>query len=221
MKLRHLLIATVLFTACKSNTSKEEGKGNADTEKTRTTTTNATNTAPTDDGKGGKVSFEVNDTLARTSKGSHTNDRDEHIGLFTEASGYFSLSLMGDVPNRPHRGWVNFSLKGFKFEPGSYSVSKDNHVSFSRYETENASGEVRYEASGLDVFKGTEMNLNITKIVPDPQSFNGRDWLASGTFAAKMLIKENNPYKRTSNEGVTISNGTFEGVRIAGGPKHK
>jgi hypothetical protein len=220
MKLQHLLIATVLFTACKNEKSKEE---KVQTESNTTTTSSSTTTTPTpaDDGKGGRVSFKVNDSLARTAKGTHSNDRDEHIGMYTESTNYFSLSLMGDVSNRPHRGWVNFSIKGFKFEPASYLVSKDNHVSFSRYETENAGGETSYEASGLDVFKGTEMNLTISKVIPDPASFNGRDWLASGTFSAKMLIKENNPYKRTSNEGVTLSEGTFENVRIAGGPKHK
>lgn len=220
MKLQHLLITIALFTACNSNSSNEDGKENAGTQKTGTVT-NTANAAATDDGKGGKVSFKVNDTLARTAKGSHANDRDGHIGLYTESTGNFSLSLMGDVPNRPHRGWINFSLKGFNFEPSSYSVSKDNYVSFARYETENAGGELGFEASGQDVFKGTEMSINVTKIVPDPDSFDGRDWLASGTFAAKMLVKEHNPYKRTSHEGVTLTEGTFENIRIAGGPKHK
>lgn len=216
MKLQTLIITTALFAACNSKPSAKE----ADKTEAIATTETATVATPPAEAEKAKVSFKVNDTLARTAKGTHANDRDEQLGTYTESTNYFSLSLMGDVPNRPHRGWLNFSLKGFKFEPGSYSVSKDNYVSFSRYETINAGGEVSYEASGLDVFKGTEMNLTITKIVPDPDSFNGRDWLASGTFSAKMLVKENNPYKRTSNEGVNISEGTFEGVRIAGGPKH-
>lgn len=218
MKSLLLSICTLTFFACGSNKTKDSAEPT--TTQTVTDTPAGEKTATPPDAEKAIVSFRINDTTASTQKGGN-NDRDEHIGMYTESTGYFSLSLMGDVPGRPHRGWVNFSLKGFKFEPGSYTVSKDNFVSFSRYETENAGGEVGYEASGLDVFKGTEMNLTITKIVPDPDSFNGRDWLATGTFSAKMLIKEHNPYKRTSNEGLTLSEGTFENVRIAGGPKHK
>jgi hypothetical protein len=209
-------VLLVVFSSCKSGDKKQTAAHATQPAQENNNTVPAA--PPTQEGPD-KLSFKVNDTLVRTNK-TAGGDTDENIGLFTESTGYFSLSLMGDVPNRPHRGWLNFSLKGFKFEPATYSVSKDNHVSFSRYETINAGGEIGYEASGQDVFKGTEMNLTITKIVPDPESFNGRDWLASGTFSAKMLIKEHNPYKRTSNEGLNITEGTFENVRIAGGPKH-
>lgn len=216
MKRQSLLIVAALFVACNSKKENKEG------EKQETTSTTVTTTiAPPVETEKAKLSFKVNDTLARTAKGTHSNDRDEQLGTFNEATSYFSLGLMGDVPNRPHRGWLNFSIMGFKFESGTYTITKDNLVTFTRYETENAGGETSFEASSSAVFKGTEMNLTITSIVPDPESFNGRDWLASGTFSAKMLIKEANPYKRISNEGVIISDGTFENVRIAGGPKHK
>ncbi|MBK8953229.1 MAG: hypothetical protein IPM85_14145 [Chitinophagaceae bacterium] len=210
------LACAAVIISCNSNKTKESTE-NKETSSAITETT--TTTAPPAEEEIAKVSFKVNDSLARTAKGSHANNRDEQIGIYTETTNYLSLGLMGDVPGRPHRGWLNFSIIGFKFEPGAYVITKDNNASFTRYETENAGGAVGYEASSLDVFKGTEMSLNITKIVPDPDSFNGRDWLASGTFSAKMLIKEGNPYKRTSNEGVNITEGTFENVRIAGGPK--
>lgn len=216
MKLLLVFFLGATLLSCNSNKTKESNEE----KEAVATASETTAVAPSDDEENAKVSFKVNDTLARTAKGTHANDRDEQIGIYTEATNNLSLGLMGDVPSRPHRGWLNFSIIGFKFEPGTYTITKDNHVSFTRYETENAGGAIDFQASSLDVFKGTEMNLNITKIIPDPESFNGRDWLASGTFAAKMLIKENNPYKRTSNEGVNISEGTFEGVRIAGGPKH-
>lgn len=216
MKICTVFFAALLITACNSNQSTENTTANQST-----TATTTASSAPPAEAEKAKVSFKVNDSLARTTKGTAAGDRDEHIGLYTEASKSLSFSLMGDVSGRPHRGWLTFSILNFKFEPWSYTVSKDNHASFSRYETENAGGEIIFSASGYDVDKGTEMSFAITKITPDPESFNGRDWLASGTFTAKMLIKEANPYKRTSTQGVNITEGTFENIRIAGGPKTK
>lgn len=211
-----LMVLLLLAAACNSGTDVKpaatQQENTAAAEKSSSTTSKAEKELST-------VTFKVNDTIARTEKGAGTNDRDEQMGIYTEASKSLSLGLMGDVPGRPHRGWLNFSIVGFKFEPGSYTIDKNNHVSFSRYETENAGGETGYEASSGSVFKGTEMNLTISAIEPDPDSFNGKDWLASGSFSAKMLIKEHNPYKRTSNQGITITEGKFEKVRIAGGPK--
>jgi hypothetical protein len=217
MKLCTVFFAALLITACNSNQSTENTTAN---QSTAATTPAPAPSTPAEAEKT-KVSFKVNDSLARTAKGTAAGDRDEHIGLYTEASKSLSFSLMGDVPGRPHRGWLTFSILNFKFEPSSYTVSKDNHASFSRYETENAGGETIFSASGYDVDKGTEMSFAITKITPDPESFNGRDWLASGTFTASMLVKEANPYKRTSIQSLKITEGTFENVRIAGGPKTK
>lgn len=208
-----LVACTIL--ACNSTKTKE----NSEVKETTATASETTPAAPQVDAEKAKVSFKVNDTLAHTAKGTHANDQEEQLGMYTEATKFLSLSLMGDIPSRPHRGWLAFSISGFKFEPGTYAVTKDNHARFTRYETENAGIPTDFEASGYDVFKGTDMTLTIAKIIPDPDSFNGRDWLASGTFSANMLIKEANPYKRTSNDKLTITEGTFENVRIAGGPK--
>jgi hypothetical protein len=208
--------ALLVFIACNSNESNPVKNETVTQPAAGTTAAASTAVAEQDNAN---VYFKVNDTLARTAKGTHANDRDEHIGIYTEASKSLLLSLMGDVAGRPHRGWLTFSIVNFSFEPASYTVTKDNHISFTRYETENASGATEFSASGYEVDKGTAMSLVITKIERDPGSFNGRDWLASGTFSAKMLIKEPNPYKRTLTNGLQITDGTFENVRIAGGPK--
>lgn len=216
MKTITFLISAVMIAACNTGES-TESKPAKDTAAATQPTANTTLPAESETAK---VSFKVNDTLARTTKGTNNNDRDEHLGLFTEAAKTLSLTLMGDVSERPHRGSLEFSVTNFKFAPGSYSVTKDNYASFRRYETENAGIPTEFSANGYDINKGTSFTLTITGIVPDPNSFNGRDWLASGSFAANMLIKEDNPYKRASTQGLVISNGSFENVRIAGGPKH-
>lgn len=216
MKISTVLSAALLISACNAGEQKENKTADSPAAATAPA---AAATPPAATAEKVNVSFKVNDTLARTVKGAAANDGDEQIGLYTEAGKSLSFSLMGDVPGRPHRGWLAFSILNFKFEPSSYSVSKDNHVSFTRYETENAGGATEFSASGYDADKGTSMHFTITKIVPDPASLNGRDWLASGTFSATMLVKEANPYKRTSTQGLNITEGTFENVRIAGGPK--
>ncbi|NIK73949.1 hypothetical protein FHS56_001462 [Thermonema lapsum] len=211
------LFGALLLLSCGSESSKESSSSN--TEKESET---SVNTAPStnDDNSDGFVSFKVNDTLVRTNK-TTGGDVDEHIGLYNEDTRSLSLGLYGDVPHRPHRGWLNFFIKDFKFEPATYTLSKENFAMFSRYETINAGGEVQFIASSSEVNKGTEMNLTITKIEPDLDSFTGREWLASGTFSAKMLIQEHNPFRRESYQGVTITEGKFEGIRIMGGPKFR
>jgi hypothetical protein len=208
------LFGALLLLACNSQSSKESSSNAA-----MESEAPATAVPPADDASDGLVSFKVNDTLVRTNK--TTGDTDGHIGLYTEAARHLSLALYGDVPHRPHRGWLHFSIKDFKFEPATYTLSKENSAFFSRYETINAGGEVTFVATGHELEKGTEMTLTITKIEPDPDSFNGRDWLASGTFSAKMLIQEHNPFRRESYQGVTITEGKFERIRIAGGPKFR
>jgi hypothetical protein len=209
------LFGALLLLACNSQSSKESSSNAA-----MESEAPATAVSPADDASDGLVSFKVNDTLARTNK-TTGGDVDEHIGLYTEAARHLSLDLYGDVPHRPHRGWLHFSITDFKFEPATYTLSKDNFAWFSRYETINAGGEVQFIASSSEVNKGTEMTLTITKIEPDLDSFTGREWLASGTFSAKMLIQEHNPFRRESYQGVTITEGKFEGIRIMGGPKFR
>lgn len=216
MKTYFPLIAVAVITGCNAN-EPTAGKAiaKADTAALQRNTATAQPAATETAG----VTFKVNDTLARTAKNTHTNDRDEHIGIYTEATKFLSFSVMGDVPGRPHRGWLQVGITGFKFEPAIYTVTKDNHASFTRYETENAGLATEFSASSNAVDKGTEFTFTITKLENDPASLNGRDWLATGTFSAKMLLKEANPFKRASAAGLIISEGSFEKIRIAGGPR--
>jgi hypothetical protein len=215
------LLGALLLLSCGSESSKESSSSNPEKEsETSVTTAPSTN----DDNSDGFVSFKVNDTLARTERNTYGGDIAKHFGEYQEYARRLRLALLGDVPHRPLRGLLEFSIKDFKFEPATYTLSSKNYVFtenyalFSRYETFDKI--VTFEASEAEFNKGTEMTLTITKIEPDPNSFNGRDWLASGTFSAKMLIQENK-LPRESYQGVTITEGKFERIRISDGPKFR
>lgn len=210
MKQLIFILAVATFAACKSGDKTKAGENTTTTEASPASASVA-ETSP--------VSFKVNDTLVNTKKSGKSNDSDEQLGLYTEIGKNMIFTLMGDVPSRPHRGTLEFNIHDFKFAPGEYKVSSDNQSSFRRYQTENAGLPTEYVASSFAKDKGSEFTINFTKVVRDEKSMSGRDWLASGTFSAKMLIKEDNPMKRTSDESIRISEGTFENVRIAGGPK--
>lgn len=213
MKLQHIFLAVLFFTACKS----EKKTDGSDAKENIATTNTSTNPAPApvDDGKGGKVSFKVNDTLARTNK-TTGGDTDENLGIYTEASKSLSFGIYGDVPDRPHRGWLEFSLKDFKFEPATYTLSKDNFASFSRYETINAGGETNFSANSSPVNAGTEMTITFTSITKGGE-FPG-DYSASGTFSVKLYDKIYEMTRKSKQE-VIISEGKFENIRVVGGPK--
>ena len=217
MKLQHFIFAALLFTACNNEKKNDSGETKENTTPTNTSTN--TTVIPADESKGGKLSFKVNDTLARTNK-TTGGDTDDNIGIFTEKGEYLSFGLYGDVPQRPHRGWLEFSLKGFKFEPGTYSLSKDNWASFTRYETIDAGGAADFSANADPNYKGTEMSITFTSFEHDPESMNQRDYLASGTFSVKLQNKVYSPAERAKGtETIAITEGKFEKVRIAGGPK--
>ena len=214
MKPVFFAISLAVLSACGSGKSNTE-PGKTDTPSTSTETA-AANNAPAADAELARVSFKVNDSLANTQK-SAGNDDEAQLGLYTDAVKNLSLDLMGDVPNRSHRGWLHFSLQDFKFEPATYALSKDNHVSFTRYETANAGGSSDYIADHQDVNKGTEMTITFTSLTKEA---SGNRWLASGTFSAKLYNKVYS-LNRTSKEEVKISEGSFENVPIAGGPAGK
>jgi hypothetical protein len=213
------LLGALLLLSCGSQSSKESSSSAA-----MESEAPATAVSPADDASDGFVSFKVNDTLARTERNTYGGDIAKHFGEYQEYARRLRLALLGDVPHRPLRGLLEFSIKDFKFEPATYTLSSENYVFtenyalFSRYETFDKI--VTFEASEAEFNKGTEMTLTITKIEPDPNSFNGRDWLASGTFSAKMLIQENK-LPRESYQGVTITEGKFERIRISDGPKFR
>lgn len=179
-------------------------------------TNNSNNTPITDN-----VSFKVNDTLSRTVP-TTGGDVDEHIGIFTESVQQLSIDFWGDVPTgRPHRGNLHFTIKNFKFEPATYNLSSniENYTSFTRYETINAGGAKDYMALSDALYTGTSFTFTITEIAKDPNSLNGRDYLAKGTFAANTQNKVYTQAERNNGiQTVTITEGSFSKIRIAGGP---
>lgn len=210
--LTFLLAASLITTACNNNKEKESSASTENkTTNESTTTAPATTAAPAEKAV---VSFNVNDSAAVTKKGA-ANDDDPQLGLYTEASKQLSFDLLGDVPQRPHRGWLHFSIKNFKFEPASYSLSSDNFGWFTRYETANAGGSSDFVCDANPENKGTELTVSFTKVEKDPSQ--PRTYLASGTFTAKMYNKVYS-MKRDSKTELSISNGSFENVPIMGGP---
>lgn len=207
-------LGVAILSSCGSGNSKND-TGKTDTLPSTTETTSQT-PAPAADAETGMVSFKVNDTLASTKKGG-SNDSEAQLGLYTDAVKNLSFDLLGDVPGRAHRGWLHFSIQGFTFEPATYSLSKDNHVTFTRYETANAGGASDYIADHQNVNKGTEMTIIFTSLTREA---SGNRWLASGSFSAKLYNKIYSNI-RASTEEVKISEGTFENVPIAGGPSGK
>jgi hypothetical protein len=210
--LSFLFMASIIMTACNNNKEKE-----TETPAANTTAQEPSTPAPASTESPAEkavVNFFVNDTAAVTKKGN-TNDTDPQLGLYTEASKSLSFDLMGDVPQRPHRGWLHFGIKNFKFEPASYTQSADNFAMFTRYETANAGGSSDFACDANPVNNGTEFSVNFTKIEKDPSQ--PRTYLASGTFTAKMYNKVYS-LKRDSKTEVKISNGSFENVPIMGGP---
>lgn len=208
-----LFAAALLATGCANNKEKENTNAAENKTGTETTTTAAPSTeAPAEKAL---VAFSVNDTAAVTKKGD-TNDKDPQLGMYTAASKQLSFDLMGDVPQRPHRGWLHFSIVNFKFEPASYSLSADTYASFTRYETANAGGSSDFISDKNPENNGTALTINFTKVEQDPTQ--PRTYLASGTFSAKMYNKVYS-IKRDNKTEVSITNGSFENVPIVGGPE--
>jgi hypothetical protein len=221
MKKQTPLLASLLLSLFIFSCSNKEEKPKVDTVSpnsnstpTSTTTNASSNKGPYD---AAVVSFKVNDTLANTKKGA-ANDDDAHLGMYTEATKHLNFDVMGDVPGKPHRGWLHFGITGFKFEPATYSITKDNNAAFTRYETANAGGASDFSANSNATNAGTEFTLTITKIEKDPTAEFGNPYLASGTFKAKLYNKVYT-MKRDSKQEIIISEGTFENVSIVGKPK--
>jgi hypothetical protein len=217
--MKQILIITVLISliACKGGDKKETATDEKVAASTETPSTNSS-TNKADDIKDGIVSFKVNDTLAQTRKKG--KDTDTHIGLYTEASKYLNLGLEGDVPNRPHRGSLLISIANdFKFEPGTFTLGKNVYATYSRYETENAGGETSFEASADERYNGTSLTVAFTKIDKVPNEIGGTDHRVSGTFNVKLFNKVYELKRKGTPEEINITEGTFENIRLAGGPK--
>jgi hypothetical protein len=213
---------TSFVTLCIAVSSCGCGQSKTDTEKKQVEqpASGTTVTTPAaDDKTDGLVSFKVNDTLTQTKK--KPKDTDAHLGMYTEATKHFGLGLQGDVPNRPHRGWLEITLTNnqFKFEPGTYNLSKDVYARFTRYETENAGGATDFSASADEKGTGTSLTLTITKVEKVPNGIGGTEHRISGTFSAKMFNNIIEMKRTATPQELNITEGSFENVRVVGGPK--
>lgn len=220
MKLLKTTAFTIFITSlisCSNNKSSDKTTGTEPAGKTEPTTTGST-AQPADDGKDGTVSFKVNDTLAQTKK--IAKDTEVPIAMYTAASKFLSLSLMGDVPSRPHRGWLRVSITDeFKFEPATYSMNDKVWGSFTRYETENAGGATDFQATADEKDKGTSMTITFTKVEKSVNELGNAEYRVSGTFSAKMYNKVYEMKRMGTAQEVNISEGSFENIRLVGGPK--
>lgn len=220
MNLKLVLSAAIIvsLTACSNNPENSTKETTAPAAEMTAPESGKAVSQPAASEQTAQVSFKVNDTLARTIPNG-SSDSEEQLGLYTAAVKSLSLSLIGDVPQRPHRGFLNFSIKDFKLGPAEYSLSANgNHASFTRYETVNAGGGAAYVADKLPVNAGSEMKLTITKMEKDTKATFGNLWLISGSFSLKLVNKVY-ANKRDSKEEVVISEGRFENVRLTGIPK--
>lgn len=212
-----IIMTSLLVTACNNSGDKKENNDSANGSNSTSAENPATPAAPATPAEKATVAFKVNDTAAATQKNG-ANDSEPQLGLYTAASKQLSFDLLGDVATRPHRGWLHISIENFKFEPGTYTIANGANAGFSRYTSANAGGATDYIADKNPENKGTELTISFTKIDKDPAG-NGGTYLASGTFAATLFNKVYS-MKRDSKEIVTIKEGTFENVPIAGGPRN-
>ena len=206
-----LLVLLITIISCSSPESKKSKKSN--TEEAVEAPSPRQQTDLTMNGE--IVSFKLNDTLVRTNK-TTGGDTDENIGIYTQGSKTLSLEIYGDVPQRPHRGWLKFNIKNFKFEPATYQLSPDHSASFSRYRTIDGAGEEMFTANAHPANKGTNMFITFTKI-EKVQGDSGTEYLADGNFSVKLY---NQIFSATRPEPpviVNITEGKFEKIRIVGG----
>ncbi len=215
MLIRNFFIMSVLIysvVGCGDSAAPKEGTKE---EKKDTTATENTAPAPAAEVNTEKavVSFKVNGVQAKTTKGG-ANDSESQLGMLTAMNNQLGLDLLGDDPGHPHRGWLHIVINDFKMEPGSYTVTGGNMVQFTRYETANAGGSKDYVASREPIDKGTDMTIQFTSVVKNEAAEFGEEWLVSGTFSSKMLVKEYSMVKRASNESLEITEGKFENVPV-------
>jgi hypothetical protein len=216
MRIYFILVPFFVFSiaSCSSNggSNKKDGQDVQKNSPDKSPLAGAENQGP-----GGEVlSFVVNDTLARTNK-TTGGDTDEHIGIYTQGSKTLSLELYGDVPTRPHRGWLKFNLKNFKFEPTTYTLSSDHSASFSRYATIDGGGEAVFTANSHPANKGTEMTITFTKLTKVQGNLNNTEYLADGTFSARLYNQIYSATRLGPPTIVRITDGRFEKIRIIGG----
>jgi hypothetical protein len=209
----------IIASSCGGSKTKPDAAGQSAGDASTAASTAIPPSVTADDAKGGVVNFKINDTSARTKK--TPKDTDAHLGMYTEATKHFGLGLQGDVPGRPHRGWLEITITNnqFKFEPGTYTLGKDVYARFTRYETENAGGATDFIAYDGEKDKGTAFTLTITKVEKVPNDIGGTEHRISGTFSAKMFNKIYEMKRTSTPQELNITEGSFENIRVVGGPK--
>ena len=211
-------ISLISLVVCCNNNAPSNIEDNS---KPKDTVVSQTTTADTNESENDKeppqVSFKVNDTVANTLKGG-ANDDDENLGMYTAASKNFSFDLMGDVKERPHRGWLHFTIDNFQFVPGKYSVSKINNARFTRYQSANAGGDEDFVADALPQNAGSSFSIEFTKVEKSTGALGNTEYLVSGTFSATLLNKTYETTRKDKQE-LRITEGSFTDIRVVGGPK--
>lgn len=208
MKTR-LFIYTIAFfllaSACKSNETVNNQNSQDDSEVTSTEESAADYTEQENLEKA-LVSFKVNGIPAKTTKGK-SNDSESHLGLWNVLANQLSLDLLGDTPEKPHRGWLHFSIDNFKAEPATYTLDGNNEVRFTRYETTNAGGPTDYKAFRSE----GNMNIRFNKVEKNETSEFGEEYLVSGTFSTTSNLAEG---FKSEIKSIQITEGTFKDVPV-------
>lgn len=208
--MKQIFISFLALTAvaCGNNPKQQETTNTDTTQQTNNTTTG--DSQKQDEKKEtALVSFKVNGVEVNT-KSSGT-DNDPQLGMVNVKINELSFDLMGDDPARPHRGWLHFSIKNFKLEPGTYTATGGNTARFTRYETAGAGGGTDYNAEGSPKYKGSEFTLQVTSIKKNEAAEFGEEWFASGTFTVKGLLNE---FSKSDTKEVQITEGKFENISI-------
>ncbi len=208
MKTRLFIITIAIYllaSACKSNETANTQNSQDDIGVT-TTEESATDEAEPENLEKARVSFKVNGVPAKTTKGKN-NDSESHLGLWNVMANQLSLDLLGDVPEKPHRGWVHFSIDNFKAEPATYTLVGNNEVRFTRYETANAGGATDYKAFRSE----GSMNISFTKVEKNETSEFGEEYLVSGTFSTTSKLDEG---FKSEIKSIEITEGTFKDVPV-------
>lgn len=195
----------LLASACKSNETVNSQNSKNDSEVTSTKVSAADDTKQENLEKA-IVSFKVNGIPAVTTKGK-SNDSESHLGLWNVKVNHLSLDLLGDTPEKPHRGWLHFSIDNFKAEPATYTLVGNNEARFTRYETSNAGGPTDFKAFRSE----GSMNINFTKVEKNEASEFGEEFLLSGTFSTTGHLAEG---FKSEIKSIQITEGTFKDVPV-------
>lgn len=209
--MKYLMIAAIfLMVSCSNDQGKATAADQEQAERKDTTTSETSGASPANDQTSNSpVNFKVNGVTANTLKTA--SDNDEDLGMLMAPNMELGLDLHGDDPAKPHRGWLHFTIHGFKLQPGTYTASGENSLRFTRYETANAGGSVDYYASAQSIYKGSNLSIEFTNISKNTAPGYEKEYLASGKFYAKLLPGE---FSKSDTKAIEIAEGQFSNIRV-------